>query len=219
MFTTPHLSSRQDASTSSSPSRRLAMWQRRAALAVAAALLLAAAEARGASIEVCARGAARPRGARLPAPSCTPSGVEPRATYARPRRHRRQKEEAPLLPSFSEDEQAYQKRAWEGLIGALLRAPAALAPPPPPPLTPLLPLLLPPPHSRRGMRRVRHRAAHGRSHLQRRRARGPGRRRGGRVCTRQQKGRHVPTAARARAPAPRGRVGGGARGHPGGCRR
>jgi hypothetical protein len=28
-----------------------------------------------------------------------------------------QKEEAPLLPSFSQDEQAYQKHAWEGLIG------------------------------------------------------------------------------------------------------
>lgn len=28
-----------------------------------------------------------------------------------------QKEEAPLLPSFSQDEQEYQKNAWEGLIG------------------------------------------------------------------------------------------------------
>jgi hypothetical protein len=42
-----------------------------------------------------------------------------------------QKEEAPLLPSFSEDEQAYQKRAWEGLIGVLLDsdAPATRHPP------------------------------------------------------------------------------------------
>ena len=36
-----------------------------------------------------------------------------------------QKEEAPLLPSFSEDEQAYQKRAWENLIGVLLDSGAA----------------------------------------------------------------------------------------------